>query len=395
MQWLGKVEKLLDQKKLAEWQRWLHQHAERSFEETETAGYIRGVLSTFDNLEITRPTPTSVIAALKGARPGPVIGLRADIDALPLEEQADTEHKSINKGMMHACGHDSHAAMLLGAAHVLSQMKGSLHGGVKFIFQHAEEYPPGGAKEIMDTGLLDDVCCFYANHVSPNEPVGAVGSDSGPRTAAVDSIFLNVTGKGGHGAMPHLTIDPIVVGCEIVSNLNNIVARNVSPLNNVVISMGKFTSGTVNNIIPQTAELHATVRTTTPETRGFIEGRVRSVIDGICKAYGAEYALSYVKGYAPVINDERCVAIVRKVAAYVLGEGGCKATEKSLGGEDFSAYLDKAPGALVEIFSGSGDGNYNYSLHHPKFIVNPGALPIGAKMYIGYALESLQAFEWS
>jgi len=383
---------LVDSEKLIEWQRWLHQHPELAFAEVETSRYVYDVLSSFDNLEVTRPTPTSVLAVLKGTYPGIVVGLRADIDALPLAEDADTEYRSLYEGKMHACGHDSHTAMLLGAAHILSQMRDSLSGTVKFIFQHAEEHPPGGALDIIATGVLDDVDCFFANHISPDGETGTVGVISGPKMAAVNNLILKIIGKGSHGAYPHRSIDPITIGCEIVSGLNNIVARNISPFDSAVISVGKFISGSAVNIIPQTAEIEATVRTNTPETRELVEERIRAVVDGICKAYGAEYELEYIEGYMPVVNDAQCISIVERAAMEVLGDGACKVSDRGMGGEDFSAYLEKAPGAMADVYCGFADEAKNYSVHHPKFLINPDVLPVGAKLYAGYALEAMRSF---
>lgn len=383
--------KYLDEEKIIEWRHWLHQHAELSFREFETSDYIESVLKTMDNIDIVRPTRTSVLGVIKGQKPGPVIGLRADIDALPIEEETDVPFRSQKPGVMHACGHDTHAAMLLGAAKVLSQITDQLCGTVKLIFQHAEELTPGGAQEIIATGYLDDVNLFYGSHIMTPYPAGQIYLLAGPAMAAQNSFHLMIQGRGSHGSMPELSIDPIMVGADIVMNLNQIVSRNIGPFENVVISLGRFTSGEVFNVIPDKAWLDGTVRTNTPEARVFVEQRIRAVIDGICKAYGAEYQLNYVHGYPALFNDEQCTNIARQAATSLFEEGVYTEGSRAMGSEDFSYYTQKAPSTFAFIGGGDESDGCPYVNHHPKFKVIEGAFINGTKMYVAFALEAMKS----
>lgn len=381
---------LLDEQQIITWRRWLHQHPELGFEEYETSKYIEAALQSMENIEVVRPTATSVMGIIKGKSGGKTVALRADIDALPIEEEADVDFRSENKGAMHACGHDTHAAMLLGAASVLSQMTEKFAGTVKLIFQHAEEVTPGGAQEILKTGLLDDVDYIYGSHVMAQRKAGQVQMLSGPVMAAQNSFHLTIQGKGSHGSMPEASIDPITIGANIVTNINQIVSRNVGPFENVVISFGQFSSGDVFNVIPDKAFIEGTVRTNTTEIRPFIEERIRAIIDGICKAHGATYELNYVHGYPAVNNDEFCTDMARKVAKDILPAGEYGDGIRMMGSEDFSRYLEKIPGTYVVIGSGTEEDGCGFVNHHPKFKVNEKALLNGTKMYVGFALEAMK-----
>ena len=268
---------------IIKWRRYLHEHPEVSFKEVETAKYIYNELSKFPNLKLSTPTENSVVAILKGKNPGKTIALRADIDGLPIIEEADVDFKSKNHGVMHACGHDTHIAMLLGAVKYLSQIPEKLAGTVKFIFQPAEECPPGGAKCIVEAGIIDDVDFIFGLHIFPKIETGYIGIADGPLTASADIFEINIQGKGSHGSMPELSTDPILTGVEIVNNLNNIVSRNISPMDNAVISIGQFISGEVHNIIPDTANIKGTVRANNHKTRLFLKKRIEEVVEHVCK----------------------------------------------------------------------------------------------------------------
>ncbi|WP_195574232.1 M20 metallopeptidase family protein [Paenibacillus sp. 1001270B_150601_E10] len=371
-----------------QWRRHFHQHPELSFEEIETSNYIYDVLSTFPNLELSRPTTNSVIAKLTGSAPGKTIALRADIDALPIEEEADVDFKSKKPGIMHACGHDTHAAMLLGAAKVLSGMKDQLSGVIKFIFQPAEEVPPGGAKAIVDAGVLDDVDYVFGIHIFPKLPAGMIGTNVGAMTAAQDIFELKIQGKGSHGSTPELSIDPITIGAEIVTNLNNIVSRHVSALDNAVLSIGQFTAGEVFNVIPDTATLKGTVRTTNAETRKLMKKRIHEVIDHIVKAYNGTYELHYLDGYSAVVNHEVATDIVRQAADKIVGEQQFTCP-KMMGSEDFAAYTDVTKGSFFVLGGGTEEEGCGYMNHHPKFKINEDALAVGMQMHVQIALDVL------
>ncbi len=387
MEWF----KYLDEDQIIAWRHWLHQHPEPSFQEYETSAYIENELKSMNNIEVIRPTATSVLGIIKGAKPGPVIALRADIDALPIQEETDVPFRSENDGLMHACGHDTHAAMLLGAAVVLTQITGQLSGTVKLIFQHAEETTPGGAKEILATGCLDDVDLFYGSHIMGPYPAGHVYTLAGPMMAAQNSFHLTIQGRGAHGSMPEKSIDPITVGASIIMNLNQIVSRNIGPFENVVLSFGKFTSGDVFNVIPDKAYMEGTVRTNMPEARLFVEKRIREVIDGTCKACGAEYELEYVHGYPALINDEACTAIAKKAAASVIDKNLCHEGSRAMGSEDFAYYTEKAPSTYVIIGGGDENDGCPYVNHHPKFDVIESAFINGTKMYVAFTLEAMKS----
>lgn len=326
---------------------------------------------------------------LKGAKPGKTIALRADIDALPITEEADVEFKSENPGVMHACGHDTHTAMLLGAVDTLVKMQDDLSGTVKFIFQHAEELPPGGAVELVRAGVMDDVDMVFGLHIFPMIPTGMIGISPGAFSSASDIATLLIKGKGAHGSMPDLAVDPILIGSEIVVNLNHIISRNVSPLANSVISVGAFHSGTVANIIPDTAQLELTIRNNDPKVREFVKNRMEEVIAGVCKMYGAEYEFDYTYGYDAVINDEKAVELVKEAALKTVGEENFFLMSPMMGGEDFSAYTQIRPGAFFVLGGGSADDGYRYINHHPKFKIDEDCFSSGAAMHVQLILDLL------
>lgn len=389
MEWF----KYLDEAQIIEWRHWLHQHPELSFQEYQTSAYIENALKSMDNIEISRPTRTSVLGIIKGTQPGPVIALRADMDALPIQEETDIPFRSENPGVMHACGHDTHTAMLLGAAKVLSQITDQLSGTVKLIFQHAEEVTPGGAKEIIATGCLDDVDLFYGSHIMAPYPAGHVYLLAGPAMAAQNSFHLTIQGCGAHGSMPEKSIDPITVGANIIMNLNQIVSRNISPFENVVISFGKFTSGNVFNVIPDKAYMEGTVRTNTAKARTFVETRIREVIDATCRAHGAQYELEYVHGYPALTNDAACTDIARRAAAAVLDASLICEGKPSMGSEDFSYYTEKAPSTFVILGGGDENESCQFVNHHPRFKVLENTFINGTKMYVAFTLEAMKSYK--
>lgn len=374
---------------IIKWRRYLHEHPEVSFKEVETAKYIYNELSKFPNLILSTPTENSVVAILKGNNTGKTIALRADIDALPIVEEADVDFKSKNHGAMHACGHDTHTAMLLGAVKYLSQIPEKLAGTVKFIFQPAEECPPGGAKAIVEAGIIDDVDFIFGLHIFPRIETGHIGIVNGPLTASADIFEINIQGMGSHGSMPELAIDPILTGVEIINNLNNIVSRNISPMDNAVISIGQFVSGEVHNIIPDTADIKGTVRANNNKTRLFLKKRIEEVVEHVCKLYGANYNLEYNLGYSSVINDIEAADIVRNSAKKIVGEQGIFISPQIMVGEDFSAYTDVTKGAFFILGGGSNEKGYKYINHNPNFIIDEKALTVGTLMHIQIILDTI------
>lgn len=371
------------------WRRYLHQHPELSFEEVETAKYIKQILADFPNLEVKMITENSVVAILKGTKPGKTIALRADIDALPIIEEADVEFPSENPGVMHACGHDTHTAMLLGAVKTLTGMQDEIAGTVKFIFQPAEEEPPGGAKLLVEAGVMDDVDMVFGLHIAPNIPTGMIGTRKGALTAASDVFTLKIQGKGSHGSTPELAIDPILIGVEVINNLNHIVSRNISPFSNVVISIGEFNAGKKANVIPDTAQIQGTVRTNNKEVRVFVKKRIEEIIDGICEAYGASYELDYLLGYSQVFNDSDATDIVNEVAEKIVGKQKMFESPQMMGGEDFSAYTDVRPGSFFILGGGTAAEGCGYMNHHPKFKIIEACFKVGAAMHTQIVLDIL------
>jgi len=367
------------------WRRHIHAHPELSFQEHNTADYIAGELSGFGGLTLTRLTPNSVIADLKGAHDGPRYALRADIDALPIQEENDEAFCSTVPGVMHACGHDAHAAMLLGAAKVLSQCQSMLHGSVRFIFQHAEEVPPGGAQELVDLGVLDGVEKIFGLHVMPNFPTGEVALKEGVFCASTDNFDITIEGKGGHGSMPHLCIDPVTIGAEVVMALQNVVSRRTDPLQVPVLTIATFQSGESYNVIPERVKLAGTLRTHHASVRQQVPQQMEQMIAGITAAHGARFTLTWTRGYASGNNHPDACAIARKVVRDALGEQALREMAHPLfGGEDFSSYQQKVPGCFLFIGSGNESIGATYGVHNPRFRLDEAALQIGVKLHVGF-----------
>ncbi|MEA2248362.1 MAG: hypothetical protein QOH46_2891 [Solirubrobacteraceae bacterium] len=372
---------------VVEWRRHLHRHPELSFEEHETAAFVAGTLATFaDSLEIERPAENSVVARLRTGRPGPVVALRADIDALPIEEQSGVEFASERPGVMHACGHDGHTAMLLGAARLLADARDDLPGGeIRFVFQPAEEVAPGGARDLVAAGAVDGVDFVYGCHLWTPLELGRACAMPGPFMAAADFFSLTITGRGGHGGLPHLADDTIAIGAQVVSNLQHVVARRIDPLERAVVSVGRFHAGGAANVLPDRAELAGTVRSFDPEIRRQLPELIEEVVRGVTSAHGAEYELDYQFGYEPVVNDARAAGIVRDA----IGPEAIADLAPIMGGDDFSAYLAKAPGCYAFIGAGSGQSGAVYPHHHPRFRIDERALQTGVRLHVDVATRAL------
>ncbi|MCG1009763.1 amidohydrolase [Salinicoccus sp. ID82-1] len=368
------------------WRRTMHRHPEISFQEHWTSSYIEAELEKIGSIEVSRPTETSVLGIIKGKNPGRKVGLRADIDALQIqEERDDIDFASENEGAMHACGHDGHAAILLGAAKVLVQNLDVLHGEVYLIFQHAEEVPPGGAAEMVATGLFDDLDFIYGQHLFTPIPTGRIGIKSGPITSNSDSFDLKIQGSGGHASQPENAIDPIIIGGQILNQFQTIVSRITSPLDSVVISTTKFHSGSAKNIIPDTAMLEGSVRTLSDETRAVVSERMEKAVESVCAMYGATYEFSFNVGYSAVVNDEAMTERVKEIA---VSEFGDKVFEfpLAMGGEDFSAFSRVIPATYAWIGAGNKEKDMEYPHHHPKFGIDEDGFIDGVKMMVHTAL---------
>jgi amidohydrolase len=372
------------------WRRYLHRNPELSFQEEETARFVYETLQTFGNtLELSRPTPTSVVARLIGAKPGPTLAIRADIDALPIEEENDFEFVSRNPGVMHACGHDGHTAMLLGTAKILSEMRDCIRGEVRFLFQHAEELYPGGAQQMVDEGVMEGVDVVIGTHLWAPLEVGKIGVAYGAMMGSPDTFWITIKGKGGHGAMPHQAVDSIAIGAQVVTNLQHVVSRNTDPIDDVVVSVTKFTGGTTHNVIPGCVEMLGTVRTLDPEVRKKVPEFMERVVKGITEAHGASYEFKYQFGFRPVVNDEEVTRTIEETVQEVFGEETLELVRPNLGGEDFSALQQAAPGTFFWVGAGNKEKGITYPHHHPRFTIDEDALPYGVKMFLNATFKLL------
>lgn len=365
------------------WRRHLHMHPELSFQEENTAQFVYETLQSFGNLEISRPTKTSVVARLIGAQPGKVLGLRADMDALAIDEENDFEFASKVPGVMHACGHDAHTAMLLGTAKILTSMKESIKGEVRFVFQHAEELHPGGAQEMVKAGVLDGVDCMVGIHLMSTLSVGNIVLNYGPVTANSDRFDIIIKGKGGHSSQPENTIDPLVIGAQVVTNLQQVVARNASPQDKLVLSVTNFHAGLgAYNVIPDSVKLSGSVRSFGEEVRELTVNSMERIIKGITEAHGATYEFDYRYGYSSVINDENITKLVEETILEQWQENPLLELPPLMGGEDFSAFSNEVPSCFVMVGAGNEEKGIIYPHHHPRFTVDEDSFKDGVKLFV-------------
>ncbi len=373
------------------WRRQLHRDPELSFHEQRTSQFVADTLAGFGGLEVSRPTPTSVVARLVGEAKGRVLAMRADMDALPIHEANDHAFVSRTPGVMHACGHDGHTAMLLGAARVLAARRDQLHGEVRFIFQHAEELPPGGAQEMVDAGVLDGVDLVIGAHLWLPLPFGEVSVKSGPLMASPDNFRIVIEGAGGHAAMPHITVDSIAVAAQVITNLQHVVARAVDPLASAVVSVTRIAGGTAYNVIPGSVELEGTVRTFDPALRDRVPELMERVIAGVTAAHGARYQFRVERGYHPVVNSDEATDLLRRAVTRALGRDALSEAVPTMGGEDFSAYQLKVPGAFFFIGARNEEQGIVHPHHHERFDLDERALDYGTRIFVAAAEEYLGA----
>ena len=369
------------------WRRDLHAHPELQYDVHRTAGAVSEKLKSFgcDDV-VTGIGRTGVVGVIRGGKPGAkVIGMRADMDALPIEEATGVPYKSTVPGKMHACGHDGHTAMLLGAAKYLAETR-NFAGTAVVIFQPAEE-GGAGARAMMDDGLFDrfGIEEVFGMHNYPGMPIGQFAIRSGPTMASTDAITIDIEGVGGHAAWPHFGVDTVVVGAQIVNQLQSIVARNVDPLQAAVISICMFQAGHTDNVIPQHAKLRGTARALSPKVRDLLQKRVREVVEGTARAYGAKAELTYTTGYPVLVNDERKTAFAAALAREVAGRDKVNTECPPLmGAEDFAFMLQERPGAFIYI----GNGN-SAQLHNPAYDFNDEAIPAGTSYWVRLAETAL------
>lgn len=360
----------------------LHQHPEVAFEEHRTAGVIEGVLASL-GLAPRRCAGTGVVAEIiGGAGPGPIIALRADTDALPVSEASGVDFASLVPGKMHACGHDVHTAILLGVAERLVARRASIQGTVRLLFQPAEEQTRGAAVMVKD-GAMEGVSAIFGLHNHPGLPVGEASFRVGPMMAASDRWRMVIRGTGGHGAMPHMTRDPLVAAAGVLLGLQTAVSRVIDPLEPVVVSAGRLAGGATFNVIPDRAELEGTVRCLGRSVREGMPALLEGIARGIAEGYRCTAEVEYERMVGSVTNDARAVRLARGVAARVLGEGAVRDAGVTMASEDFSVYQELAPGCLFWLGSGGP-----YGFHHPGFVVDEACIPLGVTLLSEMALEA-------
>jgi hippurate hydrolase len=364
----------------------IHREPELGFDTEKTA---KKVLAALDGLPLDIETGVArngIVATLRGG--GPTVALRADMDALPIEEETGLPFSSEIEGRMHACGHDGHTSMLVGAAHALSGMRDRLDGTVKFVFQPAEE-GGGGGRVMVDEGVADDVASIFALHLWPGLPFGEVATKAGPIMAAADAFEMEIIGLGGHGAMPHLAADAVVIAAQVVTALQTVVSREVDPVEPAVLTVGEIGAGTAFNIIPQKARLGGTVRTLNSDLRERMPGRMEAVASGVAKGMRGDANLDYTFSYPVTVNDKGAAGYALGVAEELFGEQSVQELPNpSMTAEDFAFFLEKVPGAFIWL----GVGEDISGLHTPQFAFDEEILPRGSALLAALALEASQHF---
>lgn len=375
---------------MVERRRQLHRHPELSFMEKETTAYVRQILCEL-GVELGKVTGNSgLFGTIRGDLPGKTVALRADMDALPIQDEKTCEYASQVPGVMHACGHDGHTAILLAVAEYFCQHKETLRGSIRLIFQPAEEVCPGGAQTMINDGALDGVDVIYGVHLWTPIPVGTVASAPGPLMASTDEFFIEVHGKGGHGGMPHAAIDSVVAGSALVLQLQSVVSRFVDPLDPAVVTIGSIQGGTAQNIIADRCRLAGTVRCFREETREFIHNKIVTMAEYTAQAYGATATVDYMSGYPSLINDENEFNRFIQTAPQVPNLHA-ELSAQIMPAEDFAYYLQHVPGCFMLVGAGNQDKGVIHPHHHPRFDIDEDAMLHAAglmiKMAESYLLE--------
>ncbi|MEM0158522.1 MAG: amidohydrolase [Thermoplasmataceae archaeon] len=378
-----------EEKYIIEMRRYFHQYPELSFQEFRTAEKIEEELKKM-GLSPSRIGKTGIIADIQGKSPGKVVAIRADIDALPVKEENTFEFKSKTEGVMHACGHDSHIAMALAAAKILSGMASEFSGKVRMLFQPAEERPPGGALELIRGGALDGVDYVIGQHVMSRFPAGKVATYYGPMMANADEIRIKIIGKGGHGSAPEETIDALQIASQFVVQAQTIVSRKIAPFKPAVVTFGTFNSGFRYNIIAPYADLSGTVRTFDSETQNKIEKELKNQLEGLSLATGCRYEYDFIRGYPALINHEEVVKVIEGVAREVLGENSILHPDPDMGGEDFAYYVKEKPGAYYFLGVGNERKGITSPQHSPTYTVDESALKYGTEILVRTALKLME-----
>ncbi|HAL08398.1 MAG TPA: amidohydrolase [Staphylococcus sp.] len=377
--WKEKVENKFD--RLVDIRRYMHKNPELSFHEEKTHDFLLSELKKLDKLSIReRVGERGIVAKLEGNQPGQTIAFRADFDALPIQDEKDVPYKSTVDGVMHACGHDGHTGTLLTFCELLHEHQHLLKGNVVFIFQYAEELNPGGAKAMVDDGALDGVDKIYGNHFWSGHETSTIKTKPAEMMASPDFFEITIKGKGGHGAKPHTSIDPIVIVAEYISSIQKIISRHIDPIDRGVITVGKIDAGSAFNVISDTATIEGTVRTFKPEVKDTIEKDLERLLKGLCIANNATYEFNYRRGYPTVVNHDAQYNVVKEAASSL------NLTYEDISpmmiGEDFSYYLLNRPGCFFLTGSGNEDKASLAPHHHPKFDLDEEAMKTTTEMFI-------------
>ncbi len=375
---------------MVEWRRHLHRNPELSYQEHNTMKFIADQLIAFGIDTQSGVGDTGVIGTIKGSLPGKTVGLRADIDALPIQDEKECEYASQVEGVMHACGHDGHTAGLLAVARYFSENRDTLKGEIRLIFQPGEEVCPGGALKMIAAGALEGVDVIYGVHLWSPLPVQTLASAAGPIMASVDDFVIDITGKGGHGGIPHVTVDSVLTGAQLVVQLQSIVSRNVNPLQPAVLTIGTINSGTAKNIIAETCRITGTVRTFDEETRAVIRKRFEEVTKHTCAMNGATVEIDYMMGYPPLVNHAGETERFFQVAKAVFGEEQVQVTPPMMPAEDFSYYVQRVPGCFIFVGAGNEDKGITYPHHHPRFDIDEAAMLNAAQILVSMAENYLE-----
>ncbi|MBD8027294.1 amidohydrolase [Ureibacillus sp. Re31] len=362
----------------------LHSEPELSWEETETTAFVCEYLDSL-SISYRKTQPTGVIATIEGGKPGKTVALRADMDALSVEElNKDLPYASKFEGKMHACGHDAHTAMLLIAAKALNEVKDEIPGNVRLIFQPAEEVAQG-AKEMVKQGAMEGVDHVFGIHIWSQMPTHKVSCQPGPSFASADLFKVTFKGRGGHGAMPHACIDAAIVASSFVMNVQSVVSRTIDPQSPAVLTVGKMVVGTRFNVIAENAVIEGTVRCFDQSTQNHVENQLKHYAEQVASIYGATAQVEYIRGTQAVNNDVESAQLVQKVAAAAFGEDVLYPEKPTMGGEDFSEYMNEAPGSFALVGSGNPEKDTEWAHHHGKFNIDEEALTTGAELYAQFA----------
>ena len=373
---------------IIEKRRYFHMNPEPSFNEYNTSKVVQEELKKLE-IPFEIFAKTGIIATIKGKNPGKTVLLRADMDALEVCEKNNVSYKSQKEGLMHACGHDGHIAMLLGAAHVLNEIKNDISGEIKLLFQPAEEIAKGAKAMIEESKIIDSIDAAFAIHLWQGVPVGKISLESGARMAAADLFSIKVKGKSGHGSMPHETIDAVVVASAIVMNLQHLVSRNTNPLDTLVVTVGKLTAGTRHNIIAGEALLEGTIRSFSDEVWKKVPEQIERVVKNTAAAYNAEAEIDLVRATPPLVNNQDISDILKASAEKLYGEEVVTKYEKTPGGEDFAYFTQAVPGALAFVGIRNDEKGINSPHHNETFDMDEEALEMGANLYAQFAIDFL------